>query len=118
MSDYHKQKALQATNNRIESNLKQSNFFIRNKWTVIGFGIFVSAWAPTQVPVSYGVRRKSAMELSNLSYNELVIVTAVLYTLTCVLGHFIWKWQDKQALNKLLKKKKELEAELGIPTKN
>lgn len=115
MSNYYKQKALQATENKIESNLSQSGFFVRNLWKVIGFGVLMAIWAPIHTPESdLLLERTSAMESSDLSYYELVISTAVFYTIVCFLGHLIWKWQDKKALNKLLKRKEELETELGI----
>ncbi len=106
MSDYYKEKALQATLNKIESHKAQSNFFIRNIWKVIGFGIFVSIWAPTERPEHYLSNRKSSLEVSDLSYYELVILTAVLYTAVCFLAHFIWKQQEKKAMRKLMTKKK------------
>ncbi|WP_203292505.1 hypothetical protein [Luteirhabdus pelagi] len=114
MSDYIKEKALQATLNKIESNRRQSNYFIRNIWKVIGFGIFVSIWAPTKAPDHLGFDRKSAVEVGELGYYELVVITALLYTLVCFIAHFVWKYQDKKALHKLLKRKLELEKELGI----
>lgn len=117
MSDNYKQKALQATKNKIVRIVDQSAFFIRNLWKVIGFGIFVSFWAPTKIPYSHGFKRKSAIEISDLSYYQLVILTAILYTVVCFIAHFIWRWQDKQALIKLLKKKVRLETELGINNK-
>lgn len=113
MSSYYKQKALQATINKINSIKNQSGFFVRNLWKVIGFGIIMSIWAPTQTPYAHGFKRKSAMEVSDLNYIELAILTAVLYTLVCFLGHFIWKGQDKRALRKLEKRKEQLESELN-----
>jgi len=114
MSRHYVEKALLATEYKIESNINQSGFFIRNFWLVLGFGIFVSAWAPTYRPNNMHHQSKSAMELSDFSYHEWVILTAILYTLACILAHFIWKWQDKKALNKLLNRKRELEMDLGI----
>ena len=114
MSDYYKEKALQATLNKIESHNKQTNFFIRNIWKVIGFGIFVSIWAPTQTAGHYISNRKTAIEVSGLSYHLLVLLTGVLYIAACFLAHFVWKKQDEKTLKKLLTKKNNLELELGI----
>ena len=112
MSRYHKEKALQATINKIDTLKKETNFFVKNVWKVAGFGIFVSFWAPIFKP-SHGIyHRKSAIEVSDLSYPEIVIMTAFLYIIACILGHFIWKLQDKIKLQKLLERKKQLETEL------
>jgi hypothetical protein len=110
MSDYFKRKALQATENKIVSNLRQSNYFGRNLRKVIGFGILVSFWAPTY---SSGNKGKMLYEDSHLSYFELVLSTAVVYTVFCLLGHFIWGFQDRRKHERLMKRKRQLEEELG-----
>ena len=113
MTDYYKRKALQATEYKIERTRNQRGFFVRNFWKVVGFGIFVSIWAPGQGIYHHGFKRKSAIEVSDLSYVELSIITAVGYTIVCILGHFIWKHQDQKRLERLIKKKEQLERELG-----
>lgn len=105
---HYKRKALQATENKISSNIKQSNFFGRNLWQVIGFGILVSLWAP----IYSGSNGRTIMEEGNLTYFEAVLFTAVVYSVFCLLGHFIWGMQDKRKHKQLMLRKKQLEAEL------
>ncbi|MCM4161621.1 hypothetical protein FHG64_05700 [Antarcticibacterium flavum] len=111
MTTYYKRKALQATENKIASNIRQSNYFGRNLWQVIGFGILVSLYAPTH---SSGNKGKMLYEDSELSYFELVVSTAVVYTVFCMLGHFIWGYQDRRKHERLMERKRQLEAELKI----
>jgi hypothetical protein len=111
MSHYFKRKALLATEYKIASNLRQSNYFGRNLWQVIGFGIIVSLYAPIH---SSGSNGKMLYEDSDLSYLELAVSTAVVYTVFCLLGHFIWGFQDRKKHERLMKRKKQLEEELGI----
>lgn len=110
MSVYYTEKALQATKNKIDRNIRQSRYFIRNLWQVIGFGILVSIWAPFNTDSS----GKSVLEVSELSYYEFMMATALVYTFFCFLAHFIWGNQDKKQLQQLLERKKQLEDQLGI----
>jgi hypothetical protein len=73
----------------------------------LGFGIFAAVWAPLQ-----GSSGKSAVAVSNLSYYEMIAITAVCYTLTCFLAHNIWKWQDNKELKRLTERKIALENQL------
>ena len=108
MYHYYKRKALPATKNKIASNLNQSNYFGRNIWKVIGFGILVSLWAPT-----YSDNKgKTIMDEGNFSYFEAVLFTAVIYTVFCLLGHFIWGMQDRKKHERLMERKRQLKAEL------
>lgn len=112
MSNYNKEKELQSIKNKIDSNIKQTGFLIRNIWKVIAFGIYVSFWAPTYRSTdSIGHARKSAFEFSDLNYYQIVLITAILYTVAYFVSHFIWSWQDRKVLKKLLLKKEELEEE-------
>ena len=47
MVKHYKEKYLQATRYKIENVIEQQNFLVKNKWKVIGFGIFITVWAPT-----------------------------------------------------------------------
>ncbi|WP_047247475.1 hypothetical protein [Maribacter thermophilus] len=117
MSRYYKEKELIVVRARIRSTIRNSGFFVKNLWKVIGFGIFFAIWAPTYVSVDQLGRSKSAMETSGLEYKELVILTAVLYTFFSFLAHFIWQKQDRKRLNRLEQRKRELENELGLNIK-
>lgn len=117
MSRHYKEKELDALNGKIESNIRQRGFFVRHLWKVIGFGLFVSIWAPTKGLNPHGFKQKSAIEASDFSYYELMAITAIGYTIICFLGHFIWKRQDKKALERLLKRKNELEQGLDMANK-
>ncbi len=58
------------------------------------------------------LKGNTIMEEGNLSYFEAVLLTAVIYTVYCLIGHFIWGMQDKRKHERLMKRKKQLEAEL------
>ncbi len=114
MSIHFKEKELKAIKGKIKTTKKQSGFFIKNIWKVVGFGIFFSFWAPTYTGEDYISGDRSVMNLAGMSYYELVILTASLYTGFSFLAHFIWNYQDKAKINRLEKRKKQLEKELSI----
>ncbi|MEO8773729.1 MAG: hypothetical protein ABI371_05300 [Gelidibacter sp.] len=108
-----KQRALLATEYKIERIKNQSGFLVKNLWKVIGFGVFISFWAPTYRSGPFAFKNESALQASDYSYLFLVGLTALGYTVVCFLGSFIWKWQDDQQLKILIKKKEQLEKELS-----
>ena len=114
MSDYYKEKALQATLGRINNIQRQKGFMVRNLWKVIAFGIFVSFWAPLGRGSMKGFAVKSPIDVGGYTYFEMVIGTAVGYTFFCILSHYIWKFQDKKDLKRLNNRKNRLEKELGL----
>lgn len=107
------QKALLATEYKIESLKDQSGFFVRNLWKVIGFGIFISFWAPSFRSGSNAFRNQSALQVSDYGYFTLVIFTAIGYGLICFIIALAWRWQDKKQLEALMKKKAQLEIALS-----
>ncbi|MCR8666527.1 hypothetical protein NO995_02460 [Aestuariibaculum sp. M13] len=114
MPHYYKEKELSAVNGKIETIIRESNFIQKNIWKVIGFGIIVSLWAPTYSNRHSLSRRKSALDISNLSYYELVLLTAIVFTVICVLTHYSIKYQDGKKLKQLHTRKLELEKELNM----
>ena len=108
-----KQRALLATEYKIERIKNPSGFLGKNLWKVIGLGIFIAFWAPTFSNGPFAFRNKLALLVSNYSYLYLIISTAIGYTFFCFLASLIWKWQDKKQLETLIKKKEVLEKELS-----
>ncbi len=64
------------------------------------------------VPFYESESGKSAMQLLEMSYAEVVVFTFVTLASCCLLGHVIWTAQDKTYMKPLIKKKKRLENEL------
>ncbi|RXJ52842.1 hypothetical protein [Gelidibacter gilvus] len=104
----YKRKALLATEYKIENIRTQTGFFVRNIWKIIGFGIFISFWAPTHQTSAAGFKSKSALQINDYNYLDLVLMTAFGYTVCCFIGHYIWSWQDKKQLKKLIQKRNNL----------
>ncbi len=114
MLRYYKEKELSAIKGKIKSTHKQSNYLLKNKWKVIGFGIIFSILVPNYSGGNSISGYKSVLVLSGLSYKQFGILTACLYFSTCILAHFIWKRQDEKRLKKLETRKKQLEEELVL----
>lgn len=114
MNRYYKEKELSAVKGKIKTAKAHSGIIIRNIWKVIGFGIFVSLWAPTHNSGHYISGRRPVLERSDLSYWQIVALTAIVYSSFCILGHFVWRFQDKRKIRKLEKRRSYLEQELGL----
>ena len=52
--------------------------------------------------------------MREFDYLVLVLITAIIYTASCIIGHHIWKLQDKKQLRTLIQKKEQLEKELSL----
>ena len=111
MSRHYKEKELRSIQGKIKTTKKESGFFIKNIWKVVGFGIFL---APTYSSEDYLSGHRSVMNSAAMDYYGLVILTASIYTLFSFLAHFIWQYQDKIKINRLEKRKNQLEKELSI----
>lgn len=113
MSKQQKEKHLQATIYKIENVKREQNFILKHLWKVIVFGIVFSFWAPT-----YGGsdalhrRRDSLVEKGDYNYITLVIMSALIYSVFCLLFHFNSKYQNNKKLRKLNALKAELENEI------
>ncbi|MGV6831405.1 MAG: hypothetical protein ACWA5P_07585 [bacterium] len=106
MSKHYTEKALQATNNKIDRIVEDNNFFERNINLMIVLAVLFSFVAP------YLGKEKTIMEELEISYSEAVVFWAMVSATFCYLCYFMWKVQDKMRLKKLIKRKKELEKDL------
>ena len=94
--------------------LLNQNFFVKNIWKVIGFGIVFTIWAPSYRGGHYlSTNRRTIGELSEMSNLQISITAASVYTVFCILGHVVWNYQDKRKLSKLQKRKAALEKEIA-----
>lgn len=108
MSKHYIEKALLATTYKIERVKEQSNYIKKNINRVIIIGTLLSFWAPFYTTDN----GKSVVDELNLSYTDSVVLTFSIILFFCILGHFVWNFQDKQRIKKLMKKKEELEKQL------
>jgi len=106
MTKYYKEKALLATENKIDSIKRDADFFKRNLNRFIVFGTLASFVAP-----NYGKDKPLYAEL-NVSYYDLVVFFVIVFASICFISYIIWKVQDRTRMRKLLKRKKELEEEI------
>ena len=117
MEKHYKEKHLQATIYKIENVKREQNFLIKNIWKVIGFGIALSILAPVYSPRSNYppyTKRESLINTSQYSHFEIVLGTAILYLICCLIYHFvIAKIQDHFKLKKLNTLKSKLEKEIA-----
>ncbi len=114
MSKQQKEKHLQATIYKIENIKREQNFILKHLWKVIVFGIIFSFWAPTYRGSDALHRRKdSLVEKGDYNYITLVIISALTYTVFCLLFHFNSKYQNNKKLRKLTQLKEQLEKEIG-----
>ena len=113
MSDYYKEKHLQATKNKIERVKSQQNFLGKHLWKVILGGVLFSFWAPHYTSHDPFSDRESLFEKGEYSFLELVLLCATVYTVFCLLYHFSSKYQDKKKLKELISLKEQLESELN-----
>ena len=113
MFRHYKEKALQATQNKIERLKRESRFFTRNKWKTIGFGALLSILGPSynSEPDVLG-KSRNALETSGMTYLELSISIAVFYSLVITIAHFVWKRQENKKLRFLEEREKQLQEEL------
>lgn len=110
-----KENELLATEYRIERLKSEMGFFTRNKWKVIMAGGVISIFGPLYALP--GVDDRPAvhgMEIGDVTHMELTIILMVLYTLTIIIGHYTWVWQDKQRLKHLEDKRDQIKAKLEI----
>ncbi len=114
MSLYYKEKELSALEGKIKTTIEDSGFFVKNLWKVIGFGLLFSLWAPMYSGGDELRETRSALEVSELNYFELVILSAIVYSFFCFLAHVTWKFQDEKKLKRLRKRKYELEKEIKL----
>ncbi len=106
MTKHYKEKALLATENKIDSIKRDADFFKRNLNRFIVFGTLASFVAP-----NYGKDKPLYAEL-NVSYYDLVVLFVIVFASICFISYIIWKVQDRTRMRKLLKRKKELEEEI------
>ncbi|SHJ28132.1 hypothetical protein [Aquimarina spongiae] len=93
---------------------KSLDFSLRIFGKLLALGCFFSFWAPTYSGGDELSGKRSAMDMSELGYFELVIMTALVYVIFCFLARFTWKFQDKKKLKRLRKRKGELEREIKL----
>lgn len=108
MSKHYVEKALLATNSKIERLKEQSFYVIKNQNKIIIIIALFSFGAP-YIGTKDG---KSIMEWLEVSYAEVVVFTFVIIISSCLLGHVIWTTQDGARMRRLLAKKEQLEAQL------
>ena len=115
MEKHYKEKHLQATIYKIENVKREQNFLLQHIWKVIGFGILFSIWAPTYMPEN-AFRQKSESLINRnteYSYIRLVLISAIVFVVLCLLYHFSAKYQDNRKLKKLNTLKSKLEKEIA-----
>ena len=112
-SNHYKEKALQATQNKIDRLKREADFFTRNKWKTIGFGALISILGPSynSEPDVLG-KSRNTLETSGMTYLELSISIAIFYTLAITIAHFAWKRQENKRLQFLEERKKGLQKDL------
>lgn len=108
MLKHYKEKALLATKNKIESLKNESGYFRKNYINISLCAILFALWAPTYSD-SQG---KTIMQRLELSYWYTVIAVSIFFLIFCLLGHFVWTFQEKNKMKELKQKKVELEEEL------
>lgn len=112
MQRHYKEKALLATKNKIEKLTNESGFFRKNFINISLCGMLFSLWAPTYAD-GYG---RTIVQRLEMSYWQSVIVVSIFFLIFCLLGHFVWSFQEKNKMKTLLQKKLELEEELRQTT--
>lgn len=116
MPNNSKKKALLAIQYKIDKLKKESDFFTRNKWKIIGFGALITITGPSynSEPDHLG-RSRNALELSGMTYFELSISIAIFYSLAVIIAHYVWKKQENRKLRFLESKKRQIQAQLDNP---
>nr|WP_299384456.1 hypothetical protein [Allomuricauda sp.] len=112
MQRHYKEKALLATKYKIENLERDSGFFRRNFWKVTAFGVFFSIWAPSFTDMG----GNTVMYRLGMSFFESALVSGGVYLTFCLLGHFIWTYQEKEQMKRLLRRKAKLEEEIASMT--
>ena len=113
MIKYYKEKHLQATKYKIENIIRQQDFILRHRVKVVIAGIVFSFWAPTYRSGHYSSNKESILEKSDYSYLKLVMLSASVYMIFCILYHFSSRYQDKKKLKELRDLEKRLEKEIS-----
>lgn len=111
---YTLQKRLKIVNLKLKRLERNSNFFKKNIFKVVLFGIVVCLIGP-YYSVSddlHITKRKSVLEQMDDNYLNSVLLFVGVYTSLCLLGHIVWNFQDKKTMNKLLKEKKSIEEKI------
>ena len=111
---YYKKKALLATLRHIERRKNQMDYFRRNIYQTVGLGALLSLSIPGQGLGNFEFKGPSILEIMNMSYWELAFSIAFFYGMGCIIGHFVWKWQDILYLKELQERKDQLMRELGF----
>ena len=107
MSKYYKEKALLATENKIDRIKEDAGFFKRNQNKLIIVGAVIALIAPL-----YNRGSRSLQKELGMSYENSVLFIAAAYASICFLSYVLWSIQDRLKLKRLMKRKKELEEEL------
>ncbi len=96
------EKAILATQFKINRLKSETDFFTRNKWKTIGFGALVTILGPfyNSDPDLAGNSR-SALEVSETNYQTLSIAIAIFYSVSVIIAHFVWKKHDSRKNYKL-----------------
>ncbi|WP_299106687.1 hypothetical protein [uncultured Tenacibaculum sp.] len=113
MEKYYKEKHLQATKYKIENVIRQQDFLLRNKWKVLFFIGSVSLWIPTRAVGHYTSERETILEKSGYNYVSLVLITALVCIIFCLLYHYSSKYQDSKKLKELRVLEQQLEKEIS-----
>ncbi|QLE02829.1 hypothetical protein HX109_15105 [Galbibacter sp. BG1] len=114
MSSYFKEKELSAIDGKISSILKQSGFFKRNFWKVLGLGLLLSILGPFYKPEDdWGFLMPTVLEITDIDYFSLALSFLIFYCTACLIAHFVWKFQENCQLKALRSRKANLEKELN-----
>ena len=108
MQRHYKEKALLATKNKIERLERESGFFRKNYINISLCGMLFALWAPSYTD-SYG---KTIAHRLEMSYWQSVLVVSIFFVIFCLLGHFVWSFQEKNQMKRLKQRKVEIEEEL------
>lgn len=108
MQRHYKEKALLATKYKIERLEKESGFFRKNFINIALCGMLFALWAPTYSD-SQG---RTIMQRLEMSYWHSVIAVSIFFLIFCLLGHFVWSFQEKNQMKRLKQRKVEIEEEL------
>lgn len=115
MEKYYTEKALLATEYKIQTLKKRTNLILKNNIKITLFGIIFSFVAPFYSNSDYLRNHPSVLENSlkeGIGYWELVIYILIGYSGCCILLHYLWKYQDNKELNNLFSTKQQLEKEI------
>lgn len=111
---YYTKKKLLVTLKRIEKLSSQKGYFIRNFKQTVALGLLLSLSIPAQGLATNEFKGPSILVGLEVGYWELAFYISVFYTIGCLIGHYVWKWQDEMYLKELHEDKVRLMRELGL----